>query len=152
VVLLGATGTGKSATTAWLIERLQRPTLLIAPNKTLAAQLANELREFFPHNAVEYFNSHDDSIKEDVKRLRHSLDPAVQVAPRSGASPGCPEPNCRRRTLWIAYAVSSSPRTDDCCGVGVVVARRGLRCCSLEQIAPCRFGRVGLSFGRWRTN
>ena len=57
VVLLGATGTGKSATTAWLIERLQRPTLVMAPNKTLAAQLANELREMLPNNAVEYFVS-----------------------------------------------------------------------------------------------
>ena len=55
VVLLGATGTGKSATTAWLIEKLQRPTLVMAPNKTLAAQLANELREMLPNNAVEYF-------------------------------------------------------------------------------------------------
>ncbi|NRN65594.1 Excinuclease ABC subunit UvrB [Kibdelosporangium sp. 4NS15] len=91
VVLLGATGTGKSATTAWLIERLQRPTLVLAPNKTLAAQLANELREFFPHNAVEYFVSYydyyqpeayipqtdtyiekDSSINDDVERLRHS--------------------------------------------------------------------------------
>ncbi|EIE99778.1 excinuclease ABC, B subunit [Saccharomonospora glauca K62] len=91
VVLLGATGTGKSATTAWLIERLQRPTLVMAPNKTLAAQLANELREFFPHNAVEYFVSYydyyqpeayvpqtdtyiekDSSINDDVERLRHS--------------------------------------------------------------------------------
>ena len=52
VVLLGATGTGKSATTAWLVERLQRPALVLAPNKTLAAQLANELRELLPHNAV----------------------------------------------------------------------------------------------------
>ena len=51
VVLLGATGTGKSATSAWLIEKLQRPTLVMAPNKTLAAQLANELREMLPHNA-----------------------------------------------------------------------------------------------------
>jgi excinuclease ABC subunit B len=57
VVLLGATGTGKSATTAWLIERVQRPTLVMAPNKTLAAQLANELREMLPNNAVEYFVS-----------------------------------------------------------------------------------------------
>ncbi len=57
VVLLGATGTGKSATTAWLIERLQRPALVIAPNKTLAAQLANEFRELLPNNAVEYFVS-----------------------------------------------------------------------------------------------
>jgi RecG-like helicase len=55
VVLLGATGTGKSATTAWLIEQVQRPTLVMAPNKTLAAQLANEFRELLPHNAVEYF-------------------------------------------------------------------------------------------------
>ena len=60
VVLLGATGTGKSATTAWLIEELQRPTLVIAHNKTLAAQLASELREMFPENAVEYFVSYYD--------------------------------------------------------------------------------------------
>ncbi|MFC0540292.1 excinuclease ABC subunit UvrB [Kutzneria chonburiensis] len=91
VVLLGATGTGKSATTAWLVEKLQRPTLVMAPNKTLAAQLANELKGFFPDNAVEYFVSYydyyqpeayipqtdtyiekDSSINEDVERLRHS--------------------------------------------------------------------------------
>jgi excinuclease ABC subunit B len=91
VVLLGATGTGKSATTAWMVERLQRPTLVIAPNKTLAAQLANEFRELLPHNAVEYFVSYydyyqpeayvpqtdtyiekDSSINEEVERLRHS--------------------------------------------------------------------------------
>ncbi len=91
IVLLGATGTGKSATTAWLIERVQRPTLVMAPNKTLAAQLANELRELFPHNAVEYFVSYydyyqpeayvpqtdtfiekDSSVNSDVERLRHS--------------------------------------------------------------------------------
>lgn len=91
IVLLGATGTGKSATTAWLIEKLQRPTLVMAPNKTLAAQLANELREMLPHNAVEYFVSYydyyqpeayiaqtdtyiekDSSINDDVERLRHS--------------------------------------------------------------------------------
>jgi excinuclease ABC subunit B len=91
VVLLGATGTGKSATTAWLIERLQRPTLVMAPNKTLAAQLANEFRELLPHNAVEYFVSYydyyqpeayvpqtdtfiekDSSINDEVERLRHS--------------------------------------------------------------------------------
>src|SRR5579883_2525380 len=91
VVLLGATGTGKSATTAWLIEKVQRPTLVMAPNKTLAAQLANELRGFFPNNAVEYFVSYydyyqpeayvpqtdtyiekDSSINDDVERLRHS--------------------------------------------------------------------------------
>ena len=60
VVLLGATGTGKSATTAWVIEQVQRPTLVMAPNKTLAAQLANEFRELLPHNAVEYFVSYYD--------------------------------------------------------------------------------------------
>jgi excinuclease ABC subunit B len=91
VVLLGATGTGKSATTAWLVERVQRPTLVLAPNKTLAAQLANEFRELLPNNAVEYFVSYydyyqpeayipqtdtyiekDSSINEEVERLRHS--------------------------------------------------------------------------------
>src|SRR6478752_1384183 len=83
-VLLGATGTGKSATTAWLIEQVQRPTLVMAPNKTLAAQLANEFRELLPHNAVEYFVSYydyyqpeayiekDSSINDEVERLRHS--------------------------------------------------------------------------------
>jgi excinuclease ABC subunit B len=91
VVLLGATGTGKSATTAWIVERLQRPTLVMAPNKTLAAQLANEFRELMPDNAVEYFVSYydyyqpeayipqtdtfiekDSSINQEVERLRHS--------------------------------------------------------------------------------
>jgi excinuclease ABC subunit B len=56
--LLGATGTGKTATMAWVIEQTQRPALVIAHNKTLAAQLCNEFREFFPHNAVEYFVSY----------------------------------------------------------------------------------------------
>ncbi|HXH35088.1 MAG TPA: excinuclease ABC subunit UvrB [Plantibacter sp.] len=91
VVLLGATGTGKSATTAWLIEAVQRPTLVLAHNKTLAAQLANEFRELMPNNAVEYFVSYydyyqpeayvpqtdtfiekDSSINAEVERLRHS--------------------------------------------------------------------------------
>ncbi|MEI8055814.1 MAG: excinuclease ABC subunit UvrB [Actinomycetes bacterium] len=91
VVLLGATGTGKSATTAWLIEKLQRPTLVMAPNKTLAAQLAGEFRELLPNNAIEYFVSYydyyqpeayiaqsdtyiekDSSVNEEVERLRHS--------------------------------------------------------------------------------
>src|SRR6202043_345534 len=90
-VLLGATGTGKTATVAWLIEKLQRPTLVMQPNKTLAAQFANELREMLPNNAVEYFVSYydyyqpeayvpqtdtyiekDSSINEEVERLRHS--------------------------------------------------------------------------------
>ncbi|MBB4735189.1 excinuclease ABC subunit B [Micrococcus cohnii] len=96
VVLLGATGTGKSATTAWLVERLQRPTLILVQNKTLAAQLANEFRELLPHNAVEYFVSYydyyqpeayvpqtdtfiekDSSINEEVERLRHSATNAL---------------------------------------------------------------------------
>ncbi len=91
VVLLGATGTGKTATVAWAVERLQRPTLVLQPNKTLAAQFANELRQLFPDNAVEYFVSYydyyqpeayvpqtdtyiekDSSINEEVERLRHS--------------------------------------------------------------------------------
>ena len=96
VVLMGATGTGKSATAAWLIEKEQRPTLVMAPNKTLAAQLANELRSLLPNNAVEYFVSYydyyqpeayiaqtdtyiekDSSINEDVERLRHSATSAL---------------------------------------------------------------------------
>ncbi|MCS5733301.1 excinuclease ABC subunit UvrB [Herbiconiux daphne] len=91
VVLLGATGTGKSATTAWLIEQVQRPTLVLAHNKTLAAQLANEFRELMPNNAIEYFVSYydyyqpeayvpqtdtfiekDSSVNAEVERLRHS--------------------------------------------------------------------------------
>lgn len=96
VVLLGATGTGKSATAAWLIEQVQRPTLVMAPNKTLAAQLANELKQLLPNNAVEYFVSYydnyqpeayivqtdtyiekDSSINEDVERLRHAATSAL---------------------------------------------------------------------------
>ncbi|MGJ9412487.1 excinuclease ABC subunit UvrB [Aeromicrobium sp. CF4.19] len=91
VVLMGATGTGKTATTAWLAERLQRPMLVMLPNKTLAAQFANELRELLPNNAVEYFVSYydyyqpeayvpqtdtyiekDSSVNDEVERLRHS--------------------------------------------------------------------------------
>ncbi|MFM1917493.1 MAG: excinuclease subunit UvrB, partial [Actinomycetota bacterium] len=66
VVLLGATGTGKSATTAWLVEKLQRPTLVMAPNKTLAAQLATEFRELLPNNAVEYFVSYYDYYQPEA--------------------------------------------------------------------------------------
>ena len=66
IVLLGATGTGKSATAAWLIEKQQRPTLVMAPNKTLAAQLANELRELLPNNAVEYFVSYYDYYQPEA--------------------------------------------------------------------------------------
>jgi excinuclease ABC subunit B len=91
IVLLGATGTGKTATVAWVAEQVQRPVLVMLPNKTLAAQFANELREMMPHNAVEYFVSYydyyqpeayipqtdtyiekDSSINDEVERLRHS--------------------------------------------------------------------------------
>src|SRR5437764_5354749 len=94
--LLGATGTGKTATMAWIVEQVQRPTLLIAHNKTLAAQLCNELREFFPDNAVEYFVSYydyyqpeayvpqadlyiekDSSRNDDIDRLRPSATAAL---------------------------------------------------------------------------
>ena len=94
--LLGITGSGKSATIAWAIEKVQRPTLVLAPNKSLAAQLANEFREFFPNNRVEYFVSYydyyqpeaympasdtyiekDSSINDEIDRLRHSATAAL---------------------------------------------------------------------------
>jgi excinuclease ABC subunit B len=94
--LLGITGSGKSATVAWTIEQVQRPTLILAPNKSLAAQLAQEMREFFPHNRVEYFVSYydyyqpeayipssdtyiekDSSINDEIDRLRHSATAAL---------------------------------------------------------------------------
>ena len=94
--LLGATGTGKTATIAWALEELQRPTLVMAPNKSLAAQLCNEFKQFFPHNAVEYFVSYydyyqpeayipssdtyiekDSSINDEIERLRHSATSAL---------------------------------------------------------------------------
>src|SRR5512132_3166637 len=94
--LLGITGSGKSATIAWTIEQVQKPTLVIAPNKSLGAQLANEFREFFPENAVEYFVSYydyyqpeayvpqtdtyiekDSSINDEIDRLRHSATSAL---------------------------------------------------------------------------
>ena len=94
--LLGITGSGKSATIAWTIEKTQRPTLVIAPNKSLAAQLANELREFFPNNRVEYFVSYydyyqpeaympssdtyiekDSSVNDEIDRLRHASTSAL---------------------------------------------------------------------------
>src|SRR6266542_2479887 len=98
LTLLGATGTGKTFTIAQVIERVQKPTLVIAPNKSLGAQLANEFREFFPHNAVEYFVSYydyyqpeayvpqtdtydekDSSINDEIERLRHSATSALQT-------------------------------------------------------------------------
>ena len=94
--LLGITGSGKSATVAWTIEQVQKPTLVLAPNKSLAAQLANEFREFFPKNRVEYFVSYydyyqpeayipssdtyiekDSSINDEIDRLRHAATSAL---------------------------------------------------------------------------
>ena len=94
--LLGITGSGKSATIAWTIEQVQKPTLILAPNKSLAAQLAQEMREFFPNNRVEYFVSYydyyqpeayipssdtyiekDSSINDEIDRLRHSATAAL---------------------------------------------------------------------------
>jgi excinuclease ABC subunit B len=94
--LLGATGTGKTATLAWALERIQKPTLVIAPNKSLAAQLCNEFKQFFPHNAVEYFVSYydyyqpeayvpssdtyiekDSSVNDEIERLRHAATSAL---------------------------------------------------------------------------
>jgi excinuclease ABC subunit B len=83
-----ATGTGKSATTAWLIEQVQRPTLVMAPNKTLAAQLANEFREFFPNNAVEYFVSYYDYYQPEAYIPQTT--PTSRRTPRSTTrSSGC---------------------------------------------------------------
>src|SRR5512134_4196893 len=94
--LLGATGTGKTATMAWIVEQVQKPALVIAHNKTLAAQLCNEFREFLPQNAVEYFVSYydyyqpeayvpqadlyiekDSSINQEIDRLRHAATSAL---------------------------------------------------------------------------
>src|SRR5699024_3848259 len=110
VVLMGATGTGKSATAAWLVERLQRPTLVLVQNKTLAAQLPNEFRDLLPNNAVEYFVSYydyyqpeayaphaatctekDSCINEEVERLRHCATNA----------------RLTRRDTWVVATVSS---------------------------------------------
>ena len=98
--LLGITGSGKSATVAWTIEQVQKPTLIIAPNKALAAQLANEFREFFPDNRVEYFVSYydyyqpeaympssdtyiekDSSVNDEIDRLRHAATSALLTRP-----------------------------------------------------------------------
>ncbi|HEX3327785.1 MAG TPA: DEAD/DEAH box helicase family protein, partial [Actinomycetota bacterium] len=94
--MLGATGTGKTATIAWALEQIQKPTLVIAPNKSLGAQLCNEFKQFFPNNAVEYFVSYydyyqpeayvpstdtyiekDSSINDEIERLRHSATSAL---------------------------------------------------------------------------
>ncbi len=139
-MLLGATGTGKSATTAWLIEQVQRPTLVMAPNKTLAAQLANEFRELLPNNAVEYFVSYydyyqpeayvpqtdtyiekDSSINDEVERLRHSRH-QLRCSPgaTSSWSPRCPAStaSARRRstsTGWSGCGSATRSSATTCC-------------------------------------
>ena len=97
VVLMGATGTGKTATTAWLIEKLQRPTLIIEPNKTLAAQLCAEFRELMPDNAVSYFVSYYDYYQPEayIPADRHLYREGLQHQRRCGApAPRKPPQTC----------------------------------------------------------
>src|ERR1700685_664072 len=155
-VLLGATGTGKTATIAWLAERLQRPTLVMLPNKTLAAQFANELREMLPHNAVEYFVSYydyyqpeayvpqtdtyiekDSSINDEVDRLRHSATNSLLT---------------RRDTIVVAsvsciYGLGTPQEYVDRMlkvRVGDTMERDGL----LRQLVGMQYARNDLSFTR----
>ncbi len=116
VTLLGATGTGKTFTVAHVVEQLQRPTLVIAPNKSLGAQLANEFREVFPDNAVEYFVSYydyyqpeayiastdtyiekDSSVNEEIERLRHAATAALLSRGATCSS----SPRCPASTAWV---------------------------------------------------
>jgi excinuclease ABC subunit B len=155
-VLLGATGTGKTATVAWLAERLQRPTLVMLPNKTLAAQFANELREMLPHNAVEYFVSYydyyqpeayvpqtdtyiekDSSINDEVDRLRHSATNSLLT---------------RRDTIVVAsvsciYGLGTPQEYVDRMlrmRVGGTIERDGL----LRQLVGMQYARNDLAFTR----
>src|SRR6201999_2175955 len=155
-VLLGATGTGKSATTAWLIERLQRPTLVMAPNKTLAAQLANELREMLPNNAVEYFVSYydyyqpeayvpqtdtyiekDSSVNDEVERLRHSATNSLLT----------------RRDVVVVATVSciyglGTPQEDVDRMAGLRVGNQTARDELLRQFVTIQYTRNNLAFTR----
>ena len=157
-MLLGATGTGKSATTAWLIERLQRPTLVMAPNKTLAAQLANELRELLPHNAVEYFVSYYDYYQPeayiaqtDTYIEKDSLD---QRRRRAAAALGDDRACCPAATSsWsrrCPASTASAPRSPTWTGrvelkVGDEVDR-ATRCCAL--LVDVQYTRNDLAFTR----
>src|SRR3546814_6717159 len=89
VVLLGATGTGKTASVAWVAEQLQRPMLVLQPNKTLAAQFANELRHLFPDNAIEYFVSYYDYYQPDSKSTR--------LNSRHSCAPRLPSSACKKK-------------------------------------------------------
>jgi excinuclease ABC subunit B len=155
-VLLGATGTGKTATVAWLAERVQRPVLVMLPNKTLAAQFANELREMLPHNAVEYFVSYydyyqpeayipqtdtyiekDSSINDEVERLRHSATNSLLT---------------RRDTIVVAsvsciYGLGTPQEYVDRMvrlRVGATIERDAL----LRQLVGMQYARNDLSFTR----
>jgi excinuclease ABC subunit B len=155
-VLLGATGTGKTATVAWLTEKLQRPALVMLPNKTLAAQFANELREMLPHNAVEYFVSYydyyqpeayvpqtdtyiekDSSINDEVDRLRHSATNSLLT---------------RRDTIVVAsvsciYGLGTPQEYVDRMlklRVGETIERDGL----LRKLVGMQYGRNDLAFTR----
>jgi excinuclease ABC subunit B len=156
VVLLGATGTGKSATTAWVIEKLQRPTLVLVQNKTLAAQLANEFRELLPNNAVEYFVSYydyyqpeayvpqtdtyiekDSSINEEVERLRHSATNSLLT----------------RRDVVVVATVSCiyGLGTPEEYVAGMVTLRRGMeldRDALLRQFVAMQYVRNDMDFHR----
>ena len=155
-VLLGATGTGKSATTAWLIEQVQRPTLVMAPNKTLAAQLANEFRELLPNNAVEYFVSYydyyqpeayipqtdtyiekDSSVNDEIERLRHSATTSLLT----------------RRDVIVVASVSciyglGTPRSTSTGWLGSRSARRSTRDDLLRRFVDMQYNRNDIAFTR----
>src|SRR5881394_1544246 len=155
-VLLGATGTGKTATIAWLAEKLQRPTLVMLPNKTLAAQFANELREMLPRNAIEYFVSYydyyqpeayvpqtdtyiekDSSINEEVERLRHSATMSLLT---------------RRDVIVVAsvsciYGLGTPQEYVDCC-VRLEVGQEIERDALLRRFVDVQYTRNDLAFSR----
>ena len=170
IVLLGATGTGKSATTAWLVERVQRPTLVMAPNKTLAAQLANEFRELLPNNAVEYFVSYydyyqpeayipqtdtyiekDSSINEEVERLRHSATASlltrrdvVVVATVSCIYGLGSAQEYLDRMVWLRGRGGARPRRACCAGWST--------CSTRATTWPSPAARSGSAATRWRSS
>ena len=169
-MLLGATGTGKSATTAWLIEKLQRPTLVMAPNKTLAAQLANEFRELLPNNAVEYFVSYydyyqpeayvaqsdtyiekDSSVNEEVERLRHSATSSLLT--RAGRDRG------RVRVLHLRPGYAAGVRRPDGPAPRSARSSGSTSCCASSSpsstratTSPSPAARSGCGATPWRSS